>query len=226
MSKSSLAGVGLSRRRIIKATVALAAGIAAAGLLQPRGVRRLSGARGQDRGGELAGWTLRHHRPLHGGRAAVDRHLHRGEQGRRRRQYRTASVARSLHQPCGQSRLYASLPYDPFKDFAAISGARHLAQRVHGQVGARRRHDEGVRRARQGQPGEVQRLDAADRHHAAARGRGAQGARRVGPDGHHRVRRRRRGAAGGARRHGATELPARSRRHSRRSRPAPSRDWR
>ena len=38
----------------------------------------------------------------------------------------------------------------------------------------RRQDDEGVRRARESQSGEVQRLDAADRHHAATAGRGAQ----------------------------------------------------
>ena len=118
--------------------------------------------------------------------------------------------------------LYSTLPYDPFKDFFRDLRACGLAARVRGQPRPRSEDDEGVRRARQSQSGEVQRLDAADRHHAAASGRGAQAARRLAGHGDGRVRGRRRRAPGADRRARCSFPPACSRPRIRTSRPGRS----
>ena len=102
--------------------------------------------------------------------------------------------------------LYNSIPYDPFKDFVGDLRAGGDAARVRGEVGPSGEKHEGVRRAGEGEPGQVQRLDAADRHHAAAPGRGAEAARGPAEDGDRGVPRRRRRGQGGARRHRAVEL--------------------
>ena len=102
--------------------------------------------------------------------------------------------------------LYNTPPYDPFKDFVRRLRACGLAARVRGDAGPGRQIDEGVRRARQGQSRQIQRLDPADRNHAAAPGRGAEAARRPAEDGDRRLSRRRRRAQGAALGHGAAEL--------------------
>src|ERR1700686_1831931 len=57
--------------------------------------------------------------------------------------------------------------------------ASDLAQHVRGQVRVGGEVDEGIRRARQGQSGQVQLRDAADRHDAADSARGSQIARKA-----------------------------------------------
>ena len=173
-----------------------------------RGPCRLSRPRHQDRRGQHAGRALRHHRPHHGGGdAGGDGRIGgRREQGRRRRQHRhglcRACGTRRLHDPADDQRLRGqsrALPQPALRPVQGLRGhlrARDLAARVRGQARSRRQHDEGVRRARQSQSGQVQRLDAADRHHAATAGRSAQAARRAAEDGNGRVRRRRRRAQG------------------------------
>ena len=102
--------------------------------------------------------------------------------------------------------LYNSIPYDPFKDFVAICEpvvTPHVFA-VKSDLPAQKH--EGVRRAGEGEPGQVQRLDAADRDHATAPGRGAEVARRPAEDGDRGVPRRRRRGQGGAGRHRAVEL--------------------
>ena len=175
-----------SRRRMLKATGAIAGPRGADVPAHRLGVRRLSGASGQDRGRQHAGRSLRHHRPHHGGRdAGGDRaDFHRREQGRRRRQHRHGlgrarrpdgytillttsaySVNPGLYNSCPTIRSRTSPPIcelavsphvfavksdlgaTPMKEFVALVKAN---------------------------PGQVQRLDAADRHHAAAAGRGAR----------------------------------------------------
>ena len=102
--------------------------------------------------------------------------------------------------------LYNTPPYDPFKDFSAVC---ELAVSPHvfavmPDLGVK--IDEGVRRARQDQSRQVQRLHAADRNHAATPGRSAEAARRAAEDGDHRLPRRRRRAQGAALGHRAAQL--------------------
>ena len=97
------------------------------------GLRGLSGAPDQDCGRQYAGRALRHHRPHHGGgHDGHDRRIgDRGEQGRRRRQYRHGP-GRARPSPDGYTillstsafsvnpGLYQNPVYDPFKDFVAV----------------------------------------------------------------------------------------------------------
>ena len=177
-----------------------------------RGIRGLSRPPGQDRRGQYTGGTIRHHRPHHGGGDAGGdgRFGHRGEQGRRRRQYRhgicRARRCRRLHHPAldqrlfGQSRPLQHPAIRPVQGFRRRMRACGLAPRVRGDAGPGGQIDEGVRRPRQGQSRQIQRLHAADRNHAAAPGRSAEAARRPAEDGDHRLSRRRRRAQGLARR--------------------------
>ncbi len=96
--------------------------------------------------------------------------------------------------------LYNTLPYDPFKDFVAIcelAVSPHVFA-VKPDLGASTMK-EFVALAKKN-PGQVQRVDAADRHHAAASGRSAQAARRAAEDGDDRVSGWRRCAQGAAER--------------------------
>ena len=226
-----------SRRRVIKG--ALAAGIAAPAILRiTPALRRLSGAAGADHRRQHAGRPVRHHRPHHGGGDAAGdrRHVLRREPRRRRRQYRhgarRALRSRRLHHPADDQRLFGQSRALQHAALRSVQGffrdlrARDLAACVRGQARPRSEDDEGVRRARESQSGEVQRLDAADRHHAAAAGRGAQAARRLAGHGDGGVRRRRRRAPGADRRHRAAFLRrarARASAHQGRQDPGPCR---
>ena len=98
-----------SRRGILKAAGAIAAGIAAPAVIaRPRGLCRLSGSSDQIRGRQYAGRAIRHCRPHRcGGAATVDRQdLHHRESRRRRRQYR-----HGICRPCRSGRLH-----DPARD--------------------------------------------------------------------------------------------------------------
>ena len=74
--------------------------------------------------------------------------------------------------------LYKTLPYDPHQGFRRRLRARDVAQYVRGAASElpAKTMKEFVALAK-ANPGEIQRLDAADRHHAAAPGRGAENPR-------------------------------------------------
>ena len=154
----------------------------------------------------MAGWMQQ----VMGGSVFVE------NQRRRRRQHRLrlrrARRARRLHHPAHHQRLLRQsepLPHDPVRPVQGFradlrAGGRH--SRVRGEGRPAGQQHERVRRAGEEEPGEVQRLDAADRHHAAASVRGAEARR--GPPGHGErgVQRRRRRGQGGAVQHRADEL--------------------
>ena len=185
----------------------------------PLGLCRLSGPPGQDRGGQYAGRAVRHRRPHRRRRArAIDRQdLHHREPRRRRRQYRHG-LCRARPTPDGytlllatnaysvNATLYNKMPYDPHKDFVGVSELATSPNTFVVKAELPAKNDEGIRRARPGQPGQVQLRDAADRHDAADPARGAEDPREAAQAGRRRVQGRRRRAAGAAQRHRAIEL--------------------
>ena len=219
MAHPSLAKQLLTRRTLIKTAGALAAGIAAPALWRVGEAFAAYPDRPiQDRRRQYARRAVRHHRANHGGGNDRDhRRLgDRGEQRRRRRQYRHGPGGprgtRRLHDPAldqrlfGQSRALSEPAVRPVQGFRRDLRTCGVAARLRRQARPRRQHHEGIRRAGEEEPGQVQRLDPADRHHAATAGRGAQVARGAAGHGDGGVPGRRRCAQGTAHRHRATVL--------------------
>ena len=91
--------------------------------------------------------------------------------------------------------LYNKMPYDPLKDFVGVSELATSPNTFVVKSESAGEDDEGIRRARAGQSGQVQLRDAADRHHAANPARGAQAPREPAEARGRRVQGRRRRAS-------------------------------
>ena len=107
---------------------------------------------------------------------------------------------------CVNPSLYHTHPLRSDQGFRGDLRAGGGHSCVRGQGRPAGQQHEGVRGAGEEKPGEVQRLDAADRHHAAASVRGAEAPRGHPGHGERGVQRRRRRGQGGARQHRANEL--------------------
>ena len=220
MPKSSSLRAGLSRRRIIKATGALAAGIAAPNLLRvgaalaaypervvkivvansPGGpsdiIARFMAAALQDALGKT---FIVENKGGGGGNIGM------GSVARADPDGYTLLLATSAYSV--NPGLYASLPYDPFKDFAAISEIAtspnvftvrpELAANTMKEFVALAKANLEKFNVSTPPIGTTPQLRGAEVFQVR------EGLR---PNGHHRIRRRRRSAASGARRHGAAEL--------------------
>jgi tripartite-type tricarboxylate transporter receptor subunit TctC len=134
MSKSSPAGAGLSRRRIIKATAALAAGIAAPGVLRlgaafaayPERVVKIVVANSPGGPSDIIARFMAAALQESMGKTFIVENkgggggnIGMGSVARADPDGYTLLLATSAYSV--NPGLYASLPYDPFKDFAAIS---------------------------------------------------------------------------------------------------------
>ena len=183
----------------------------------PLGLCRLSGPPGQDRGGQYAGRAVRHHRAHRHGRAAAKHRqdLHRGKPRRRRRQYRLRLCRQGrpgrLHDPADHQFLLGqrhALSPAALQSERLRPGVRtgEFAQHVHGKSRLAGEDDEGIRRARPRQPGQIQLRDAADRHVVANAAGVPESDRKTAETGRRRVQGRRRRHHRAARRQRATEL--------------------
>ena len=92
--------------------------------------------------------------------------------------------------------LYNKLPYDPYKDFVGVCELASSPNTFVVRSETAGQDHQGIRRAREGQSGEIQRRDPAGRNCAAHPGRGAEGAREHAEARDHRLQGRRRRAAG------------------------------
>ncbi len=178
----------------------------------------LPGAPYPFRGGEHARRAVRYHRAHPHRRArAIDRQdLHRREPRRRRRQHRHGLCGRRragrLHHPARDQRLFGQLRALQQAALRSLQGLRRrvraclVAEHVRGAIRDAGQDHQGIRRAREGQSGEIQRRDPAGRNCAAHPGRGAEGSREHAEARDHRLQGRRRCTAGVAWRHRAAFL--------------------
>ena len=204
MSKFDVLNTVLSRRRIIKSAGALAAGIAAPTLLRVRSalaayperpvkivvpnspggpsdiVGRITAAALQQSTGKT---FIIENRGGGGANIGIDYAAHAEADG-----YTILVVTSGYSVNVG---LFNKLPFDPYKDFVGVSELATSPNCFRGQIRATGKNDEGIRRARQGQSGEVQRLDAADRLDGVDPSRSFENPREAAQDGGYCLQRRR-----------------------------------